>query len=182
MNTSRSASAPNSPAAHLAAAQADAERLFGDGPVPLWTPSSRWRTWAAGGAAALLVAAGAWWWPTDAPQAVMGVAARPARATDPIDGRIALRPAAEATGAAPSLAPRSACDDAGTCRGSTSSPQAAPEPADPDAWALHPEPWRAVDPPSFVGLVNTPQVPDENDTTPGEETSPQDEVTTTVVE
>lgn len=45
-------------------------------------------------------------------------------------------------------------------------------PADADAWALHPEPGPVTGVTGFRGHVNTPVVPDENDTTPGEETMP----------
>jgi hypothetical protein len=51
-----------------------------------------------------------------------------------------------------------------------------PSQIDPDGWALHPEPEEGagVALPAFTGLVNTPDIPDENDTTPGEETSAEE--------
>lgn len=186
MNVRPSELATGSPAAHLAAAEADAERMFGGAPVPVWNPSSQRKTSVvAGAAAAMLVAGIAGWWLVGAPQAVVDAAPRPTLATAPgLDGA-ALNPAASATHAAviPGLAERSSCDNAGACRSPSMSPpvdpKLAPALADPDAWALNPQPWRAVDPPSFVASVNTPAIPDENDTTPGEEASPHDAGATT---
>lgn len=185
MNAGPSEPATGSPAAHLAAAEADAERMFGDAPMPVWNPSSRWKTWVAGAAAAMLVAGIAWWWLAGAPQAGVDAAPRATLATAPSVDGAALNSAAPATHAAVTRGPaeRSSCDNTGACRSPSMSPPVEPELAaalaDPDAWALNPQPWRAVDPPSFVATVNTPAIPDENDTTPGEETSPDDAGATT---
>jgi hypothetical protein len=52
-------------------------------------------------------------------------------------------------------------------------PSMASEAADPDAWALNPEPVPAANPPEFTGDSNIPSIPDENDATPADETNPQ---------
>lgn len=185
MNVKPSELAPGSPGAHLAAAQADAERMFGDAPVPVWNPSSRWRISVAGAAAATLAAGVAWGWLAGAPPAVVAAASRPTLATAPIVIAAAPDSAVTATGAAvtPGPAQRSSCENTAACRSPSPArpvePELAAAIADPDAWALNPQPWRAVDPPSFVATVNTPVLPDEDNPTPGEETSPDDADATT---
>jgi hypothetical protein len=45
---------------------------------------------------------------------------------------------------------------------------------DSDAWALHPEPVQIAAIPGFTGLANIPEIPDEADATPADETNPED--------
>ena len=48
-----------------------------------------------------------------------------------------------------------------------------PMPADLDAWALSPEPLQIASvPPAVMRLFNTPPAPDENDSTPADESDP----------
>jgi hypothetical protein len=47
-------------------------------------------------------------------------------------------------------------------------------PPDSDAWALHPEPVQIAAIPGFTGLANIPEIPDEADATPADETNPED--------
>src|SRR5262245_34160495 len=59
---------PHSLAGCLDAAQSDANRFFGDGPVRIWRPAFDWRPWIAGGAlAAAATLALLWSWPSAEP-------------------------------------------------------------------------------------------------------------------
>jgi hypothetical protein len=145
----------------------------------------------------LMLAAAAWWWwpadaPVDAPAAHAVTALVPQEAAPtwvPPPDTAAL---SEAAGEAPGEAVSPACEREG-CRGLTPpataamAPATAPVPpamapmppsmaseaADPDAWALNPEPVPAANPPEFTGDSNIPSIPDENDATPADETNPQ---------
>ena len=182
--------APHSLAACLDAAQSDADRFFGDGPVRIWRPAFDWRPWVAGAALAAVATLGLLWWSWStsepAPERV-AVAAGDRLAA------VALAPAA------PPAAPIEAATDAATalaargCYGAACAPPTtsgdAPLPAaDPalvlvlpenlEAWALDPQPLAdaPADPqPLTPSLVNTPVIPDEHDPTPADETAPDDE-------
>lgn len=185
------------PAAHLAAAQSDAQRFVGEGPLVLWRPSSSWRRARTAGAVGLMLAAAAWWWwpadaPVDAPAGPAVIASVPQGAAPAwvLPADTAALPAA--AGEAPSEAVSPACERGG-CRGLTlpataaMAPATAPVPpamapmpssmaseaADPEAWALNPEPVPAANPPEFTGDSNIPPIPDENDAAPADETNPQ---------
>lgn len=184
------------PAAHLAAAQSDAQRFVGEGPLVLWRPSSSWRRAGTAGAVGLMLAAAAWWWwpadaPVDAPAAHAVTASVPQSAAPawvlPAD-TAALSLGAPA-GEAPSSESVSPACERGGCLGlappgTTPMPPAttlvppamASEAADPDAWALNPEPDPVANPPEFTGYSNIPSIPDENDATPADETNAQQDV------
>ncbi len=179
MSRGRTERAADPVVAHLAAAQAEAERLLGNGPVTLWRPSSRWRMRAATAAigAAMLIG-GAWWWHAEAPPQRVAAAAQPVPANPSMDDRTFFQAAAPVQAPATlALADRSRCDDEASCGRPAMSGPIAPEWAaaleDPDAWALHPQPWQAVEAPAVARRVNIPPIPDENDATPGEETGPE---------
>jgi hypothetical protein len=168
----------------LGAAEAQAARHWGDAPVALWRPRSRRRRWLACIAVVLTCAIGAWRLGVDERVgAPVVVVVEPATQLAVMDRAGARPDAVEAT-------------DARTHKRETTTPgafapAAAAQPArlppavdpsqasvvDADAWALHPEPRpTAVPPPeSFTGLVNVPDVPDEHDATPGEDTLPEGE-------
>lgn len=177
---------PAGPAAHLAAAQADAQRFVGEGPVVLWRPSSTRRRAVAAVAVALLLAAAAWWW-WPAGASVEATAANPAAVSPgpqgtapssvpPPDAAAAVAPGEVADEAASPLCDRAGCAGLATLPTPSTPPTIAGEAADPDAWALNPEPGPSASPPSFTGFSNIPEVPNENDATPADETSPQQEV------
>jgi hypothetical protein len=134
-----------------------------------------------------LLAAGVWWWapagdaPVGTPATVIATApiAPHDAVAAPASGPAAV-PAAATPGepaAAPAVAEGPACDTAG-CQSLPGPLPASAEvpssPADPDTWALHPEPGPVAALPRSEGAGNTPEIPDENDTTPGEETSPEE--------
>jgi hypothetical protein len=159
----------DSPADCLAPAQAEAERMFGQGPARRWRPSPRWRKWGAWAAAGALVAGGGWLWRVDA-----GVDAHDTASIAALDD-----PALRAT--RPMPASKTIDDSICVGRGCGIDPLAVPiadgvaaAQVDPDAWALHPEPVQMAAVPGFTGLVNVPDVPDENDATPGVETVAED--------
>jgi len=166
---------PQSLAACLGAAQSDAERFFGDGPVRLWQPRFQWRPWAAGAALVAVVAVLAllWPWATRLPPEAAPVAA------DPV-GTLALAPAA-----ALAATVEAASDPAfAHAPASVEAPMAAANPAsgplwpeNMEAWALDPHPLGAADAPQPVvaSLVNTPVIPDEFDATPADESAVDDD-------
>jgi len=177
----------DAPAAHLAAAQADAERHCGRGPVSAWRPSSDGRLQLAAWAAIALLAMATGWWlgSSDAPQPTVAASAPAATRQRTALSRHAPMSAVipdGATGASlpttSRAAPRPAPDGdparVAPLPDSVAVPAQAPSPADADAAALHPEPGPVEARDGFVANVNTPTAPDENDATPGED-SPPDE-------
>jgi hypothetical protein len=137
----------------------------------------------AAAAAALLFASVGWWFTTDkVAQPAGAVAVLPARVLQGAAAAPEPKPEAEAitAAAAPQAAPsvRTACAE-GECApplpaAQPAAAEAPAGPADPDAWALHPEPGPVNPAGGFSGRVNTPEVPDEFDPTPGED-SPVEE-------
>ena len=149
----------------------------------------------AGVAAAGLLVVGLWWWSAsgdtaaDLPTRVIAAApavrhdapAAPAmRAPGTATWVATSRPAAE-----PAAADLAACQAPG-CPVAPTPPLATtgepPSPVDPDAWALHPEPGPVASLPRFEARVNTPQIPDEYDTTPEEDSAAGAEATPGPVE
>lgn len=169
-----------SPADCLAAAQADAQRMFGDGPVPMWRPATRWGRWVAGAAVGAVLGGVLWGWaahvpaPAGAGTVAVGAAAPPGTAKSAAPPK-RVNPTEPA--AASAADQRGVCEAAGCGWKAWSGPIAAgvaPAQSDPDAWALHPEPVQMAALPGFTGLVNVPEVPDEGDATPGVEVSVED--------
>jgi hypothetical protein len=126
----------------LSAAQADAERFYGDGPVPRWQPARAWTSWLA---VAVLVAAAAstlaWLWRASEPPRVAVVASAGAAAAP-----IAV-PAVEVRAATPDDRGEPGCSDS-TCAPALSPSSMSAEPVagsppwdgtDADAWALDPQ-------------------------------------------
>ena len=170
----------------LAAANADAQRFFGDGPVREWHPPASRRWWPTGGllaAAAALAAWGAGWLdgPAGADPAIVVAAAPPlpgptepgVAAPAPAAVRAAAAPAQPCaampcTGAAAPIAPAP-----GRLAGAGAAPPSA-WPADPDDWALDPQ---TIGTPAAApsrtrrALHNVPDIPDDADPTPAEESS-----------
>lgn len=172
--------ARNSLAECLGAAQADAERFHGHGPVEAWRPAMAWKPWA-GGAAGLLVAAvvGSWLWqwgvePVAPPQRVAAAPAAPrvaqAAAAQPAAVVAAAPPQGQPAAPLPAVLPRV---------GSVTLPATASAtavPVDPDQWALSPEPFgataAAMQPPPLEQDGNVPDIPDEYDMTPADDSAP----------
>ena len=168
--------APESLAACLGAAQREAERLHGDGPVRPWQPALDWRPWALAAALAT-VAAGALLWPRGRePPAEPPSAA----AADP---RVAMAPAE------PTIPPRVADETVHSDAAPVAAPAAppptteprAPVPALPDnleEWALDPQPLEPqtgeTDAQTQFALANTPAIPDDQDPTPADESAPDE--------
>lgn len=169
---------PGALAACLHAAQRDADRFYGQGAAPAWQPSRSWRPWA-GGVALLAalggVAAGLWSEPSLPPAAPVTLAAAPAAALPAvIPSEVSEQRAAPGSPATPAPAPPSQVP-APAVQASIDPSLALPE--DLTDWALDPQPT-ALPAPSDDGvraLHNTPPVPDESDTTPADETAPEDE-------
>lgn len=193
MKTSAPCAAP-ALAACLGAAQREAERLYGHGPVRSWQPGFDRRPWiAAAVVAAATVAAAVWWWGSAAPQVAAADAPtdRPQRA-EPGERIVPPAPpiaAAPAVPAGRSDVPAEAIAAAG-CYGAACAPSGletgaegtspaavvAALPAHLDSWALDPQPIapQADAPQAALVLFNQPDVPDEHDATPADETLPDD--------
>jgi hypothetical protein len=188
-NPSRSATP--SLAACLGAAQCEAERLYGPGPMRSWQPRVDRRPWFAAAAAVAAAAAATALWLWDgaaAPDAAAGahaldrvVAMAPPVAPAPVVPAVD----AVAPGDVPADAPVAAgCFGAACASAAEADAQkAAPPtlvgavlPADMEAWALDPQPLvpAADEPPAPLALVNQPDVPDEHDATPADETPPDE--------
>jgi hypothetical protein len=182
--------ASQSLAACLGAAQSEAERLYGRGPVPRWQPTVDRRPWIAAGVVAAAAAAttAVWLWGGAVPPH-----AAPGAASEPIDQVVAIAPRAVVGATTPSEDAAVQEEDtppaAADCYGAACASGAAAEatsalpalaaavlPVDMEAWALDPQPLAppADEPPAALALVNLPDVPDEHDTTPADETPPDD--------
>ncbi len=155
----------------LIAAQADAERLYGDGPVPVWRPVPAPRRWMAAAAVFVACAAAAVLWPSG--QLELTQVASPPE----------LQPAAAAAAAAAAPAPAANAEAFVTPGAVATPPQSAAAipivvaalPEDLDAWSLDPAPFAVAGAPAAVGgtLGNNPPEPDESDATPADETPPE---------
>ena len=163
--------APDSLAACLGAAQSEAERFFGHGPARSWNAAFDWRPWVAG--AALAAVAGLallWTWGSESPKAGASLDRLVAQAS------VQAAPGTVASDVAP--------DAAAVLTAPEQVPLTAPNPAvaivlpdNLEAWALDPQPLAALSQDSqqtSVSLVNTPEIPDDHDPTPADESTPEE--------